>query len=420
LHLDIGFANIGIMSMLGVFAEISGLPVVFRPDGSLVLTRKFIEGMTYYAEHWPGPAVAVLQPSTELSSNLDNVEVRPDDLPFSVKGLRYDSAELRTYLATCGFVHWGPHHRLHDLADVLAQAKVPNVFCTEYSFQTRRQIIAAECANPLIRLRRYLSEWKEDRHMRRSISKATGLETNGTPTLEDYGSLNANRLLFFDTRTTVDLLATSPELENRLNHLESSSRSLHLVFSGRLNRMKGALDLIAVAEELRRSGVDFHLSICGGGVVEDEMRERIAQNGLTSRVTMKGFLDFEKELVPFVQSQADIFLCCHKQGDPSCTYLETFACGVPIAGYLNEALSGLLKRVDAGWGVPLNEPKALAALVTQLVQRRSEIADKSRRALAFARANTFELTFEHRVAFFKQCAMANASSDAVFAEKIER
>ena len=204
------------------------------------------------------------------------------------------------------------------------------------------------------------------------------------------------------------LMIENDKLERRLRDMESATRPLRLVFSGRLNRMKGALDVISVAEALDRKGADFELSICGGGEVEAEMRQRIASSGLTNRVSMKGVLNFSEELVPFVKSNADVFVCCHKQGDPSCTYLETFGCGVPIAGYLNEAFAGLLRHVDAGWGVPLNKPELLADLLIDLSGRRAEISEKARRALAFARENCMETTFERRVDFFKQCAKLDA------------
>jgi glycosyltransferase involved in cell wall biosynthesis len=167
--------------------------------------------------------------------------------------------------------------------------------------------------------------------------------------------------------------------------------------------MKGALDLVLVASELQRRGVPFRLSICGAGTLEGAMKEQIARRGLERVVTMRGVLPFNDELLPFVR-EADVFLSCHKQGDPSCTYLETFACGVPMVGYLNEAFAGLLARVDAGWGIPMHDVRAMADVVERLSRERAEIATKARRAAAFARQHTFESTFARRTAFFRECA----------------
>src|SRR6202012_4588470 len=105
-------------------------------------------------------------------------------------------------------------------------------------------------------------------------------------------------------------------------------------------------------------------------------------------VGMPGMLDFTKELLPFVKEKVDAFVCCHRQGHPSCTYLETMSCGVPIVGYANDAFAGLVDRSNAGWASPINHPRALAARIAQLAARREEICEHALRSLAFARNHT--------------------------------
>src|SRR6185437_9992877 len=108
---------------------------------------------------------------------------------------------------------------------------------------------------------------------------------------------------------------------------------------------------------------------------------------------LKGNMDFRTELVPFVTDQVDLFVCCHRQGDPSCTYLETMSCGVPIAGYDNEAFRGVAAHSDSGWLSPLNRPDLLAARIAGIARNPAELAVHSQRALGFARRHTFERTF---------------------------
>ena len=119
-----------------------------------------------------------------------------------------------------------------------------------------------------------------------------------------------------------------------------------------------------------------------------------------------GRLDFEKELLPFIlwQSDVDVFVCCHRQGDPSCTYLETMSCGVPIVGYANEAFAGFVARSGAGWTSPLNRPRALAAKIAQLAAHPEDIREHAFRSLAFAREHTFEETFAARIAHLRLLA----------------
>jgi hypothetical protein len=91
--------------------------------------------------------------------------------------------------------------------------------------------------------------------------------------------------------------------------------------------------------------------------MEPEMRAQVAKRSLENLIQFKGPLDFERELIPFIRENVDLFVCCHRQGDPSCTYLETMSCGVPIAGYDNEAFAGLVKTSAAGWFTPMDRPK---------------------------------------------------------------
>ena len=165
---------------------------------------------------------------------------------------------------------------------------------------------------------------------------AAGVQCNGLPTFRAYNELSSSPHLYFDTRTAASMLATREQIAGRSFGLETG-RKLRLIFSGRLTLMKGVDDLLVVAHRLRQSMGDwFELSICGDGDYADQIKRDIVKLDLGNVVKMTGKLDFKTELVPLLK-ESDIFVCCHRQGDPSCTYLETMACGLPIIGYANEA-----------------------------------------------------------------------------------
>lgn len=387
-----------------VLYELSPFPAVRKAGDVVLLTRKLMEGLERYASLWPGPVTAVLPPAARTPPALDLVEARPRSLGFGLKVMPFDGPELRALVRDAGLVHWGPHYQLHDLGDVLAAAKVPSVYVTEYSLRTRRQIIDTDEPSALSRWRRRFWEAREERRIRRNIARASGFEANGTPTFEAYRSLNPRHHLFFDSRTTGDMLVREADLERRLARASDVRRPLNLVYSGRLAEMKGALDLVDVAAGLRRRAIPFRMSVCGAGPLEPAMRDRVWRQGLGRQIAFHGVLDFQTELMPFLRSEADVFVCCHRQGDPSCTYLETFAAGVPIAGYLNEAFDGLLRRADAGWGTPLGDPDAIAAQLAALHWDRAALLERSRAARGFAAEHTFERTFQARMDFCRRAA----------------
>jgi hypothetical protein len=86
---------------------------------------------------------------------------------------------------------------------------------------------------------------------------------------------------------------------------------------------------------------------------------------------------------------------------------------VPIVGYNNEALAGLVatSRVgDADWVTPLDDPITLAAKIADLNQRRDAIAAASDNALAFASQHTFEHTMQRRVQHMLECLHSHAAA----------
>jgi len=256
-------------------------------------------------------------------------------------------------------------------------------------------------SNPFIRLRRIIWTYTQEKKQRQAIAMADGLQCNGTPTYEEYKGVNRNPLFFFDTRISEDMLATEADIEMR-NENRSQDMPLRLVFSGRLIKMKGADHLIEVARELKQLKVKFEMFISGVGELEEMMHQQIATNKLSDCVKMLGVPDFKTEFFPFVKQNIDLFVCCHRQGDPSCSYIETMSCGVPIVGYANEAFQGIAEMSGAGWVMPMNQPKQMAKKIAELSHNREAIKSMSFKSLKFAQQHTFEKTFKARVEHMQQ------------------
>jgi glycosyltransferase involved in cell wall biosynthesis len=172
---------------------------------------------------------------------------------------------------------------------------------------------------------------------------------------------------------------------------------LRLVFSGRLETMKGAQDLVPVARRLTERGVDFTLDIFGSGSLEAEVAEGIRSLQDPQRVRLHKAVDFETELVPFTRREADLFLGCHRQSDPSCTYIEAMGCGVAVVSYDNRMWQRLNGESQAGWGTPLGQPQALADRVAEIAKDPAEISRRSRNAWAFSRRHGFLPEFRRRM-----------------------
>lgn len=366
------------------------------------VTGKFLSGVEAYVQEWDGPVRVLMEPTPSSSINLDNEAIDTTLLPFTLEAIDYDDPALDTFLRDAAVVHGSVGYRQNNLPARCAAMGVPFVTSSEYTLRTRFQIAQAETPNPLRRARRLWWERGQERANENAVRSATGIQCNGTPTYEAYRELSASALLYFDTRTREQDVLDDEALERRLKRV-IDGEPLRLAFSGRLDPMKGAQHLVPFARRLRQLGVRFSLAICGGGSVEESIREDLRRDPI-AEVEMKGVLDFQFELVPFVKQDVDLFVCPHVQGDPSCTYMETMACGVPIVGFNNEAFQGIVDREPVGWLSPLGDVDALAERVAQIDRLRPILAERARVALSMAREHTYEATFARRVEHLREHA----------------
>ncbi len=388
---------------------LQSFPAMRLPNNRVLLTRKFMEATLKFAEFWAGSITVLMEETNEEPDALDLRVFNFDELSFKLELVSFDEItadKLRNrtslVLATVGY-------RQNHISKVCQEARIPCIYVSEYTLKTRKQIAAVENPNNPLRCF-WRSRWEEVQEwkQRNAIALASGLQCNGTPTYEAYRTINRDPMLFFDTRITEDMLATDEDIEKRIRRRRENT-PLRLVFSGRLNRMKGADHLLDVAQKLKQIGIPFLLFISGAGELEESMHQRIATSGLSDCVKMMGVPDFKTRFFPFVKRKADLFICCHRQGDPSCTYIETMSCGVPIVGYANEAFVGIVEQSEAGWLTEINQPQLLAEKVAELSRNLDEIKDMSFRSLRFAQTRTFDSTFKARILHMERIATTSSS-----------
>jgi colanic acid/amylovoran biosynthesis glycosyltransferase len=390
------------MSFQGNLIILQPLAAKLLPNNKVLLTRKLIDAVQELAKYWSGPITVMMEETQQANDQLDSKKYNIDDLPFKLEVISFDkiTPEL-LHQHQSSLVLAVPEYKQNHISQVCQLAGVPCIYVSEYSLKTRKQIVNVSTRNPLIRLRRILWTYSQERKQRKAIAMADGLQCNGTPTYEDYKQINRNPLFFIDTRITKEMLATEADIQMRTAK-RSQNTPLRLVFSGRLIKMKGADHLLEVAKELKQLKVKFEMFISGAGELEEMMHKQIATYQLNDCVKMLGVPDFNTEFFPFVKNNIDLFVCCHRQGDPSCTYIETMSCGVPIVGYANEAFQGIAEMSEAGWVVPMNQPKQMAKKIAELSHNREAIKSMSFKSLKFAQQHTFETTFQARVEHMQQ------------------
>ncbi|MEM8561251.1 MAG: glycosyltransferase [Pseudomonadota bacterium] len=356
---------------------------------------KFIEGMKLYAKLWTGKVSCLLRRGA--SSIPFGMTVEPEDLNFGIELIDADTALTDAHISNCDIVLGaGDSHWTLNLMELCKRKGVKCVITIEYILETRLQIVWLNKRNWLKKL--YSSFWNlnVERKRRRLLRTAHGIQANGYPAFEAYGRNRPNTLLYLDNRLHAGLFATADEMAARQERLLSGA-PLRLINSGRLEPMKGAQDLIPIATALRRYGMAFELHIYGTGSLEAAIRDGIAKNDLQKNVFLHAPVDFETVLVPLSRQRMDIFLSCHRQSDPSCTYIESMGCGLPIIGYENRMLSSLNAAGNIGWTAPLGAKNKLSEEIISVNRDRKNLSETSKNALYFAIQHDFYKTFNKRV-----------------------
>lgn len=364
----------------------------------LGLPRKYLEELQAFAELWEGAVTVLLPRAARRDDNLDYVETARVERGFMVRALPTDETTLRAEiraaaLAYVALVPW--YVQVHPLFQAL---DVPVVYSTDYTLEIRRDIVYAQTRNPLLRWRRLLYVTRLEKRYRRMMREAAGIQLQEIPAYNAYASLNPAALGYFNTHLRRDMLATAEQLNARAERLRAGA-PLRLVYSGRWNVIKGVDDLPRVARALRERNVPFEMDIFGGGAAEKNLRRALADARLKN-VRLRGELPF-KELMRVVANESDLFVCCHKQGDPARTFNEMLGVGIPLIGYNYCGLRGALARVNAGWLTPRNDVRALVARIAELERDREAIIAASYAAAEFARDKSFDAMMQARVAHLR-------------------
>ncbi|MEC4812613.1 MAG: glycosyltransferase family 4 protein [Scytonema sp. PMC 1069.18] len=389
--------DIGLTVLINYQVQLSGMS-----DTQVTVVRKFLDEMLKFSSLWPGKMRLLVEQNPKKTEILETVNVKLSELPFQLQVVDYKQLHPAVLLEDTSIVYTAVGYKHNHISLYCKQFDIPCVYISEYSLQSIKQSITLEVNNPILRLRRNVWQDNQERKQVNAIKLASGIQCNGTPTYEEYRKINSNAFLYFDNRVSEDLLAKLEEVEERTRYLCENNEPLRLCFSGRLVKMKGADHLINVGQELKKLSVPFQMFICGDGDLKEMMQSRVAASGLHDSIIMMGMLNFKTNLLPFVKKNVDLFVCCHRQSDPSCTYLETMSCGVPIIGYANDAFSGVVRYSKTGWLINMNQPKLLAQKIAELNSQRQLIREMSFTALEFARKHTFEKTYERRIQHLKE------------------
>ncbi|MEZ5750586.1 MAG: glycosyltransferase [Paracoccaceae bacterium] len=374
---------------------LSPAPIIEGQEGEVSLDVKFVEGMKLHSQLWPGRIVCVMwrgstfiaEPMRYSISRLGFDLLILDDHE-SVPEMLLDEATL-VYAAADDIQHL-------DLSAQMIGRFGRVVYTVEQSLRGRLAGALASTNSLRRRLGSFVWNVRQDRHLRKALREADGIHCNGFPSFNDYRKLNGRSLRYLDNRIRTPQIMRSHEFEAKSARLRSGE-PLRLVWFGHFEETPGTLDLLPVAYLLSLRGIPFTLQIIGAGVHEGQLRAGIESLGLGHCVAISEQGSFDSELVPYLKANADIFVSAHRLHNPLSSYIESLGCGMPIIGYRNAMTRALVRESGAGSLTWRNQPSSLVSQITRMHHDREAVIEASRKAIEFARQNSFENVFVRRM-----------------------
>lgn len=142
-------------------------------------------------------------------------------------------------------------------------------------------------------------------------------------------------------------------------------RANTLVCVGRLSPEKGHLLLIDAFAELVRSGTDARLVLVGDGDLRPAVERRVAERGLTERVTLAGYLSETGVREQLLAARA-LVLPSFSEGLPM-VIMEAFALGRPVISTYVAGIPELVRPGENGWLVPAGNVARLAEAMHEAI-----------------------------------------------------
>ena len=199
--------------------------------------------------------------------------------------------------------------------------------------------------------------------MQRVLDGADALLIGGRSFVDEVsGRLGTRRERFTIVPGAVDTERFHPADEARVG---DAPRPVRLLYHGRVDRRKGALDVLDALNVLRQRGVPFEATVSGIGPDLEACQARVAALGLGGVVRFTGYADYDT--VPAIYRDADIFLSPTYGEGFSNTILEAMASGLATLSCFAVGVNDCLRDGENGLLVEPGDIPAQAAALETLV-----------------------------------------------------
>jgi glycosyltransferase involved in cell wall biosynthesis len=173
---------------------------------------------------------------------------------------------------------------------------------------------------------------------------------------------------------------------------------LRIVNVGSFQEKKNQIFIVRIAEELRRSGVDFHVDLLGDGALRAGVQAEVERHGLQDRVFLHGNVDRVEEWL----RRSHIYVHTAWYEPFGLVLLEAMAAGLPCVALDGKGNRDLLQQGRTGFLIERQDPAEFAARIQQLAASPAAFETVARQAQAFAAEFDIGRVADRFVAFYRE------------------
>jgi colanic acid/amylovoran biosynthesis glycosyltransferase len=188
--------------------------------------------------------------------------------------------------------------------------------------------------------------------------------------ISSYGRAQLYRLVTADQWSKIHVVHCGLEQDYFLRlpvQRDQGIASRRLACIGRLSEQKGQLLLVEAVRSLIANGQEVELVLGGDGEMRGAVEKAIADAGLTTSITITGWLTGEQVRREILRCRA-LVLPSFAEGLPV-VLMEAMALGRPVISTYIAGIPELVVHGASGWLVPAGDVEALAAAMKDCLAR---------------------------------------------------
>jgi len=170
-----------------------------------------------------------------------------------------------------------------------------------------------------------------------------------------------------------------PNVIEELPQKKSNLKENNLINIGRLEEVKGQLDLIEIVKEIKKEIKDIKLYLIGDGTLRNLIEQKIKEYSLEDNVLLTGFLS-PKEMEPYL-TKSKLFVMTSYTESFGLVLIEAMSYGIPCIAFDNADGAKTLLKNEVGILIKNRNINEMANRIVKILKNEKKIREYSQKGI---------------------------------------